>query len=65
MEPRQVCIYLITDMMSLALVTVGQKMGGRDHATVIYARDKVSEQMKTNSKLATEINDIKNMLLKK
>ncbi len=64
-EPRQVCIYLITDMMSLPLVTVGQKMGGRDHATVIYARDKVSEQMKTNSKLATEINDIKNMLLKK
>lgn len=63
-EPRQICTYLITDMMNLPLVTVGSKMGGRDHATVIYARDKVAEQMKTDVKLATEIKDIKKMLLK-
>lgn len=64
-EPRQVCIYLITDMMSLPLVTIGQKIGGRDHATVIYARDKIAEQIKTDRKLAVEVDDIKNMLLKK
>lgn len=63
-EPRQICIYLITDMMNLPLVTVGSKMGGRDHATVIYARDKVAEQMKTDGKLATDIKDIQKMLLK-
>ena len=63
-EPRQICMYLITDMMSLPLVTVGEKLGGRDHATVIYARDKIAEQMKTDKKLATDINDIKNLLLK-
>ncbi len=63
-EPRQICTYLITDMMNLPLVTVGSKMGGRDHATVIYARDKVAEQMKTDTKLATEIKDIQKMLLK-
>jgi chromosomal replication initiator protein len=64
-EPRQVCTYLITDMLSLPLVTIGEKMGGRDHATVIYARDKIAEQIKTDNKLAVEINDIRNMLLKK
>lgn len=64
-EPRQICIYLITEMMSLPLVTIGNKIGGRDHATVIYARDKISEELKINKKLATDINDIKNMLLKK
>ena len=63
-EPRQICIYIITDMMNLPLVTVGSKMGGRDHATVIYARDKVAEQMKTDGKLATDIKDIQKMLLK-
>lgn len=62
--PRQVCIYLINDMMSLPLVTIGQKMGGRDHATVIYARDKITEQMKTDSKLYAEVSDLKKMLLK-
>lgn len=64
-EPRQVCVYLITEMMSLPLVTVGQKMGGRDHATIIYSRDKIAEQIKLDHKLAIEVGDIKNMILKK
>ena len=63
-EPRQVCIYLISEMMSLPLVTIGKIIGGRDHATVIYARDKITEQIKTDSKLSVAINDIKKMLLK-
>lgn len=63
-EPRQICCYLIADMMSLPLVTIGKSMGGRDHATVIYARDKISEQIKTDDKLRININDIKKMLLK-
>ncbi len=64
-EPRQICVYLITDMMNLPLVTIGEKIGGRDHATVIYSRDKIAELIKTDNKLATEINDIRNLLLKK
>ncbi len=63
-EPRQICIYLITDMMNLPLVTIGEKMGGRDHATIIYARDKIAELIKTDDQLKTEINDIRKMLLK-
>ena len=63
-EPRQVCMYLITDMMSLPLDTIGKKMG-KTHATVIYSRDKVAEQMKNDNTLSTNISDIKNMLLKK
>ncbi len=62
--PRQVCIYLICEMMNLPLVTVGQIMGGRDHATVIYARDKIAEQAKQDVKLSVALNDIKKMLLK-
>lgn len=63
-EARQICVYLITDMMNLPLVTIGQKMGGRDHATIIYARDKIAELIKTDDQLKTEINDIRKMLLK-
>ena len=64
-EPRQICTYLITELMNLPLETVGEKMGGRDHATVIYTRDKVSELIKTNPKIATEVNDLKNLVLHK
>jgi chromosomal replication initiator protein len=63
-EPRQICIYLITDMMNVPLATIGQKMGGRDHTTVIYTRDKVADLIKTDRKTAVAISDIKNLLLK-
>lgn len=62
-EPRQICMYLITEMMNLPLEKVGQTLG-RDHATVIYARRKISEMIKSSDKFAVEINDIRKMILK-
>ena len=57
-------MYIISDMMNgIPLEVIGQKMG-KNHSTVIYSRDKIAEMMKTDSKLATRINDIKKMLLK-
>ena len=64
-EPRQICIYLITELMSVPLVTIGQAMGGRDHTTVIHARDKISDLIRTDPRVATEVSDLKNLILKK
>lgn len=64
-EPRQICMYLATELLTVPLSAVGQKIGGRDHTTVSYARDKIAGLIKVDQKLATEVNDIKNLLLKK
>ncbi len=64
-EPRQICAYLMTELLSIPLVTIGQALGGRDHTTVIHARDKISELIKENTRVDTEIKDLKNMILKK
>lgn len=64
-EPRQICAYLMTELLSIPLVTVGQALGGRDHTTVIHARDKIAELIKENTRVETEIKDLKNMILKK
>ena len=64
-EPRQICAYLMTELLSIPLVTIGQTLGGRDHTTVIHARDKISELIKENTRVNTEIKDLKNMILKK
>lgn len=61
---RQVCTYLMCDMLSLPLVTVGKEMGGRDHATVIYSRDKITELIRVNDAIKKEVNDIKSAVLK-
>ena len=60
---RQVGMYLVLEMMNLPQAFVG-KLFKRDHATVIYARDKITEQIDTDTKLKIEVNDIKKMLLK-
>ena len=64
MRARQICVYLLCDMLSLPLVTVGKEMGGRDHSTIIYARDKVADLMRVNDTILKEVNDIKSVVLK-
>ncbi len=61
---RQVCVYLMCNMLALPLVSVGKIMGGRDHATIIYARDKVAELMRVNDAISKAVTDIKSSVLK-
>lgn len=62
-EPRMIAIYLITDMLSLPLVQIGEIFGGRDYTTIIHARDKITDEIKTNARIRITVADIKNMLL--
>ncbi|MEG1509152.1 MAG: chromosomal replication initiator protein DnaA [Clostridia bacterium] len=64
-EPRQIAMYLISDMLSMPLVNIGDYFGGRDHTTIIHARDKVSNNLKTDLKLYRDIQNIKDMIDKK
>ena len=64
-KARQICAYLMCEMLSLPLVSVGNILGGRDHTTIMYARDKMEKLAKLNDKIAKEIDDIKNIVLKK
>ena len=64
-KARQICAYLMCEMLSLPLVSVGKLLGGRDHTTIMYARDKMEKLEKLNDYIAKEIDDIKNIVLKK
>ena len=59
---RQICIYLITEMMDLPLTAIGEVFGGRDHTTIIHSRDKIEELAKTKSSVSVAVNDLKAML---
>ncbi|MBQ7948341.1 MAG: chromosomal replication initiator protein DnaA [Clostridia bacterium] len=64
-KARQICAYIMCDMLSLPLVSVGNILGGRDHTTIMYARDKMEKLASLNDRIAKEIDDIKNIVLKK
>ena len=62
-EPRQIAMYLMTEILpDIPLVSIGEIFGGRDHTTVIHARDKITESLKINSDLKTQINDLKTLI---
>ncbi len=61
---RQICTYLMCEMLSLPLVNVGKLMGGKDHTTVIYSRDKIADLLRVNDAVLKEVNDIKSAVLK-
>ncbi len=61
-EARKIAIYLIYDILALPLVNIGQLFGGRDHATIIYSRDKTVSSIKENKDVARKVKDIRQML---
>jgi chromosomal replication initiator protein len=57
--PRQISMYLIREELNGSYPYIGEKLGGRDHTTVMYAYQKISKQVENNESLQHEINLIK------
>jgi chromosomal replication initiator protein len=53
--PRQVAMYLCRVNLDVPLAVIGEKFGGRDHTTVLYACSKIETQLKTDHYLRKTI----------
>jgi chromosomal replication initiator protein len=62
-EPRMLCIYLITELLPLPLSNIGEIFGGRDHTTIIHSRDKINE-IKNEVKIKIALSDLMEILTK-
>ncbi len=60
--PRQVAMYLLREETGTSLPQIGDLLGGRDHTTVMYAHEKMSEQIETDDNRRREILAIKDRL---
>ena len=58
MVPRQVAIYLSRKLTDYSLVGIGEKFGGKDHATIIHSIKKVENTIKTKKELKTAVERI-------
>ncbi|MBO4726702.1 MAG: chromosomal replication initiator protein DnaA [Clostridia bacterium] len=62
---RSVAAYLLTKKLeAVPLTEIGEIVGGRTHAWVIFSRDKIAKQITTDDKLKTAVDDILNQLSK-
>lgn len=57
--PRQVAMFLIRGELKKSFPFIGEKIGGRDHTTIMYACEKLNKEIETNELLKQEINLIK------
>lgn len=61
-KPRQVIMYILREDFGISYPSIGEKLGGRDHTTVIHSCEKVKNNIKTDLILNKEINQIRAML---
>ncbi len=61
-KPRQIAMYILREDYNISYPAIGQKLGGRDHTTVIHSCDKVKNDIKGNNQLVQELTKIRAML---
>ena len=61
-EPRQVAMYLMRKETDASLPQIGEVLGGRDHTTVMYAIDKITNEMTTKRELEKRIRNVREQL---
>ncbi|HXK37772.1 MAG TPA: chromosomal replication initiator protein DnaA [Candidatus Paceibacterota bacterium] len=58
-RPRQILMFILREDFNISYPLIGQKLGGRDHTTVIHSCEKVKNDVKTDGILLQEIEQIR------
>jgi len=58
-KPRQIIMYLLREDFNISFPTIGDKLGGRDHTTVIHSCDKIKNDLKHDQVLVKELAEIR------
>ncbi len=61
-RPRQVIMFLLREDFRISFPTIGDKLGGRDHTTVIHSCEKIKNDLRSDSVLSNELHQIRLML---
>lgn len=61
-QARQIAMFLSRSLTSSSLSTIGDQIGGRDHATVLHACNTVTDLMSTDRLFKQYVNDIQRIL---
>ena len=62
-EPRQIAMFLLRDILNMSYPYIGEKLG-RDHTTAIHSYEKINHEININSSLNQKIILIKDIIYK-
>lgn len=55
---RKVAIYVVREITQMPLASIGTEFGGRDHSTIVYSVNNITDAIKKDSNLSNLVNDI-------
>ncbi len=61
-KPRQIIMYILREDFNISYPSIGEKLGGRDHTTVIHSCEKIKNDIKSDFNLLKEIQDIRSII---
>lgn len=62
-QARQIAMYMSRTLINCSLSTIGEELGGRDHATVMHACSTVADLIATDKQFKQYVNDIEKILV--
>jgi chromosomal replication initiator protein len=57
-QARQVAMYLCRELTELSLPNIGKHFGGRDHTTVMHAKQKIHQNLATDRTLYNQVTEL-------
>ena len=61
-KPRQIIMYILREDFDISYPMIGDRLGGRDHTTVIHSYEKIKRSLKEDPLLSREIEEIRAIL---
>jgi chromosomal replication initiator protein len=62
-KPRQVIMYILREDFNISYPAIGEKLGGRDHTTVMHSCEKIKNDMKADEVLTQEIGQLRSIFV--
>jgi chromosomal replication initiator protein len=63
-EPRQVAMYFMKEILGMSYPSIGEKLGNRDHTTIIHGYYKINQEINKNASFNQKIMTIKDLVSK-
>ena len=60
--PRNIVVYLAREILNMSYSQIGNTLGNRKHATIMYSYDQIKNNKDTNFKLGKELKYISNRI---
>ena len=62
-KPRQIIMYILREDFNISFPAIGEKLGGRDHTTVMHSCEKIKNDIKTDEALVQELSQLRSIFV--